>query len=160
MLTTSCKSARRCSAFSALALFSATLAVSAQQPPKSADNSRLIDTAKVWIAVKYFHPYLAYKPIDWDRALVNALPAIRAAKTGEEYATALQSMLDVLHDPLTRVDRKGDAGPPVTAAPVRNRIWIHHGFPPESGGNGTPFYTAFECCQTGTDERVTIPVSD
>jgi predicted secreted protein len=32
---------------------------------------RLVGLAKVWGAVKYFHPSLAYREIDWDKALVR-----------------------------------------------------------------------------------------
>jgi C-terminal processing protease CtpA/Prc len=89
------------------------------------------------------------------------VPAIRAAKTSNEYASALQSMLDVLQDPRTRVLRKGDVGSPVLAKTIRNRIWIHHGFPPEAGLNPGLFYTAFECCgDTDGRDGVTIPVSN
>lgn len=71
------------------------------QPQATSDADRLIATGKLWTTVKYFHPYLAYRDIDWDKALVDALPNIRAAKNSAEYARALRSMLDVLHDPAT-----------------------------------------------------------
>ncbi|MGA8028346.1 MAG: S41 family peptidase [Bryobacteraceae bacterium] len=84
----------------ALALLAGQLAF-AQQPPNESD--RLITAGKVWVTVKYFHPYLAYRDIDWDKALVDALPKIRAAGTSVEYRAAIQSMLDALHDPQTYV---------------------------------------------------------
>jgi C-terminal processing protease CtpA/Prc len=83
--------------------------------PASAANSpaaeteridRLAQLCKVWGAVRHLHPYLAYKDIDWDAALIHALPRVRAAKTADEYATAVQSMLDALGDPVTRVVRQ------------------------------------------------------
>lgn len=46
---------------------------------------RLVGLAKVWGVVKYFHPYLAYREIDWDSALVDAIPRVNAAKTAKEY---------------------------------------------------------------------------
>lgn len=158
-MTTSCKSARRHSAFCSLtaALFLAVVSAAAQQSAALPESTRLIDTAKVWIAVKYFHPFLAYKQIDWDKALVDALPAIRAAKTTEEYAAALQSMLDVLHDPVTRVLRNGDVGPRPVIGQIQYRIWIHNGLPPESGFKKPfPFYTAFQCCLDAGSEGVAI----
>jgi hypothetical protein len=57
----------------------------------------------LWVTVKYFHPYLAYRDIDWDAALVSAIPKVNAASNSEEYAAAIQGMLDTLEDPLTRV---------------------------------------------------------
>ncbi|HWM93966.1 MAG TPA: S41 family peptidase [Thermoanaerobaculia bacterium] len=64
---------------------------------------RLVHVSKLWGTVRYLHPYLAYKEIDWDAALVAAIPRVREAKTVEEYRAAVQSMLDALGDPVTRV---------------------------------------------------------
>ena len=61
---------------------------------------------KLWGKVKYFHPALAERPeIDWDAALVGAIPRVRTAKTSDEFAAAVQSMLAVLDDPQTMVSR-------------------------------------------------------
>jgi C-terminal processing protease CtpA/Prc len=57
----------------------------------------------LWGAIKYFHPYLAYKDIDWDSALVKAIPQVRAARTPNEYRQAISNFLQVLNDPVTRV---------------------------------------------------------
>ncbi len=75
--------------------------------PQPAETERLLATGKLWVTVKYFHPYLAYRRIDWDQALVDALPKIRSAGNAAEYRAAIQSMLDALHDPATytRLDR-------------------------------------------------------
>ena len=155
------QSARQRSALCALliALFAAA-PFGAQEPSKSPDNSRLIEAAKVWIAVKYFHPYLAYKPIDWDKALVNALPVIRAAKTSDEYASALESMLMAVHDPDTRVlrqDEGADLRWKETAA-----IAIHYGLPSEAGIDNGTFYSAFAIRQPAKNEvrDIAIPLSD
>jgi C-terminal processing protease CtpA/Prc len=65
---------------------------------------RLVSLCKLWGAVKYFHPYLAYRDdIDWDAALVSAIPQVIAAKSAGEYVASIQSMLRVLGDPATRV---------------------------------------------------------
>jgi C-terminal processing protease CtpA/Prc len=63
---------------------------------------RLADVGRLWGFVKFAHPALAYRDIDWDQALVRALPAIRAARSAEDYAAAINSMLAALNDPLTR----------------------------------------------------------
>jgi Peptidase family S41 len=68
---------------------------------------RLVALCKLWAAVKYFHPYLAYRQdIDWDKALVTAIPKVRGAKTANEYAEAVEGMLNALGDPVTRVISK------------------------------------------------------
>ena len=76
---------------------------------------RIAQAGRLWGFVRYLHPYLAYRDIDWDAALVQALPGIRDAKTREEYAAAVQSMLAALGDPATRVlplEKEPPADPP------------------------------------------------
>ena len=84
--------------------FLAASSLFSQQLP--GENDRLIAIAKLWVTVHYFHPYLAYREIDWDKALVDALPKIRAAGSKSEYASSIQSMLDALKDPLTYVSEE------------------------------------------------------
>jgi C-terminal processing protease CtpA/Prc len=78
--------------------------------PKSAASAdevrvaRLAGLAKVWGAVKYFHPYLAYREIDWDKALIETLPKVSAAETPQEYEAAVNAMLAVLEDKGTRAE--------------------------------------------------------
>jgi C-terminal processing protease CtpA/Prc len=63
---------------------------------------RLQGLAKLWGAIKYFHPYLAYKDIDWDKALIETIPKVEAANTKEEYQAAIDFLLSFLHDPITQ----------------------------------------------------------
>lgn len=85
-----------------LALLTAALAV-AQAPPPAERLERLAAFGKLWAAVKYFHPWLAHKPLDWDAALLENLPRAASAAGPSEYAAAVQSMLAALGDPATRV---------------------------------------------------------
>lgn len=62
---------------------------------------RLAGLGRVWGAVKFFHPFLAYRPIDWDGALVRAIPKVKAARTPDEYRAAVDGMLQALEDPAT-----------------------------------------------------------
>lgn len=77
------------------------------EPPQTSEPERierLAGACRLWGAVKYFHPYLAYREdIDWDAALVAVIPMINAARNAQEYAAAVQTMLDPLGDPVTRV---------------------------------------------------------
>jgi C-terminal processing protease CtpA/Prc len=66
--------------------------------------ARLVGLAKVWGTVKYFHPFLAYRDIDWDKALVEAIPRVNSAKTSQDYEAAINQMLAVLNDKSTRAD--------------------------------------------------------
>ena len=69
---------------------------------------RLAALGRVWGAAKFFHPYLAYKDIDWDGALIKAIPEVKAARTPEQYHRAMSNMLQVLNDPATMVDSVKD----------------------------------------------------
>ncbi|HMB30029.1 MAG TPA: hypothetical protein VKS99_18100, partial [Blastocatellia bacterium] len=48
-------------------------------------TERLAGLGRLWGAVKFFHPYLAYREIDWDGALIKAIPQVKAARTPGEY---------------------------------------------------------------------------
>jgi len=109
-----------------------TLCVSAQaQQPNStplhsaredARIARLVGLAKVWGAVKYFHPFLAYREIDWDKALIETIPKVTAAATPQEYQAAINQMLAVLGDKSTRAEiesQKKSGSPLQTNAAVR-----------------------------------------
>jgi hypothetical protein len=82
---------------------------------------RLVALCKLWGAVKYFHPYLAYREnIDWDKALADASSKVSAARNADQYASAVQSMLDTLGDPLTRVVSKVPEGEPSPHFSLKN----------------------------------------
>jgi C-terminal processing protease CtpA/Prc len=81
------------------------------QTPDDARIARLAGLAKVWGTVKYFHPYLAYRAIDWDKALVDTIPRVNSAKTPQEYEAAINQMLAVLNDKSTRAEIEADTKP-------------------------------------------------
>jgi C-terminal processing protease CtpA/Prc len=66
-------------------------------------TERLVTLARVWAAVKYLDPVMLQKNIDWDGALVRAIPQVRMAKTDDEFARAVGSMLKELDDSATVV---------------------------------------------------------
>jgi C-terminal processing protease CtpA/Prc len=67
--------------------------------------SRLVRLAKVWASIRWLHPYLFDRAVDWDGALVRVLPKIDATRSANDYAAAVEEMLAVLHDPLTHTAR-------------------------------------------------------
>ena len=95
--------------------------------------------------MKYFAPALAYRAVDWDQALVDALPKIRAAQTPTQYESAVRSMMHVLD------------GAPAEHGPGQ-RVWIHHGLPPETDSDASPFYSAFLYKPGDADEDVSVPM--
>ncbi len=101
----------------ALALSLLLTSAASAAEPASPHIDRLTRVGKLWGMVRYLHPYLAYKDIDWDAALVAAIPRVREAKTTAEYKAAVQGMLDALGDPATRVVEK-DAPAPAAPKPA------------------------------------------
>jgi len=67
-------------------------------------TERLAGLGRLWGAVKFFHPYLAYREIDWDGALIKAIPQVKAARTPGEYRQAISTMLLALGDPVTTAE--------------------------------------------------------
>jgi len=94
------------------------------QNREDARVARLAGLAKVWGTVKYFHPDLAYREIDWDKALIETIPKVSAATTSQEYQAALNQMLAVLNDKSTRAElvaetKPATPAPAASAKPVR-----------------------------------------
>jgi C-terminal processing protease CtpA/Prc len=104
----------------------------AQEGPRPLLTERLAGLGRVWGAVKFFHPFLAYKAIDWDGALVHAIPKVKAARTPEEYRASIDSMLQALDDPATTADLAVTAGssssppPPPMGEPTYFRVVEDH----------------------------------
>ena len=70
---------------------------------------RLLSLCKLWGQVKYFHPSLAYRTdIDWDKALVEAIPQVSNAKSSSDYKLALQNLLNLLGDPLNKISGESE----------------------------------------------------
>ena len=133
--------------FTLAAVLAATLsAAMAGAEDLPAETDRLVATGRLWVTVEYFHPYLAYRNIDWDQALLSALPQIRAAKTREQYETAVRSMMKTLES--TPEPSVGDG----------QRVWVHHGLPPETGGPSSHFYSAFLYKPGTAREEASVPM--
>jgi C-terminal processing protease CtpA/Prc len=84
--------------------------------PKAPHIDRLARVGRLWGTVRYLHPYVAYRDVDWDAALVATIPKVREAKSAGEYRNAVQGMLDALGDPVTRVVESTPPAPASTEA--------------------------------------------
>lgn len=62
-----------------------------------------VDAARLWSAAKYTHPALADGRIDWDRALVDAMPGLRAAGDLPASRDAVARLMAPLADPSLRI---------------------------------------------------------
>jgi C-terminal processing protease CtpA/Prc len=71
--------------------------------PDSVRIERLAGLCELWGVIKYFHPYLAYKDIDWDEALIKTIPRVNKAETADDYKQAIRYMLSFLQDPNTYI---------------------------------------------------------
>jgi hypothetical protein len=83
---------------------------------ESDQATRLAGLARVWGQVKYVHPAMAPSHIDWDAALVRAIPVVEHARSDQQYREAIQGLLDELHDPFTRVIEKEALAPAASLA--------------------------------------------
>ena len=97
--------------------------VAAAPPPEAVPVpphvQRIADAARLWSRVQWVHPGLADGRIDWDRALLDAMPAIAEAGNDASRAAALRQVLEPLKDPAVRVGPapaptyvQATAGPP------------------------------------------------
>jgi C-terminal processing protease CtpA/Prc len=86
--------------------------------------TRLAGLARVWGQVKYVHPAMATSQLDWDAALIRAIPAVENAGTERDYRRAIAGLLAELRDPVTRVIEKEVSDPAASApsAPLAARL--------------------------------------
>jgi C-terminal processing protease CtpA/Prc len=89
---------------------------------------RLATLGRVWGLVKFAHPYLGYRNIDWDAAAVRAIPDARDAQSPERFAAVVDEMLSALGDPDTRViaDCVGSAAAPRARAAAEGALIVTH----------------------------------
>src|SRR5258708_22054018 len=80
------------------------LCVSASAQMQGTDA--LVKLCDVWSTVKFHDPQLMLRQVDWDGALVRAIPKAREAQTTEQLAGVIGSMLGELSDPASRVYRQ------------------------------------------------------
>lgn len=93
--------------------------VLAQSPTYTPDQiERVAKLAELYGHVKFFHPYLGYKPINWDSAFAATAPLVANAKTDEETVTAIRQLLAVLNDAATTVQRTTKPAATTTVTPA------------------------------------------
>ena len=87
--------------------------------PPDVTPERLAALGRVWVTAKFAHPRVALTDRDWDRALADAWPAVKAATSDESFANAINAMLATLDDPVTRVDKPHSRAPTPGIASVK-----------------------------------------
>lgn len=73
---------------------------------------RLIGLARIWAEVKFFHPAMFQRAIDWDGALIRALPEVEAATDAASYRAAIAHLLAAVGDPRTSAEGEARSAPP------------------------------------------------
>ncbi|NUM81214.1 hypothetical protein HUU42_10445 [bacterium] len=111
---------------------------------------RLADVAYIWGAIKYFHPYLSHKSVDWDSALVSAIPKVDSAKNRDDYQKAVEHLLSFLNDPNTAVYRKKNPVPLSSNRSMKPQPYVE--WTPDSTAiviaNDWVYFTGFGASQT------------
>jgi len=84
---------------------------------------RLVNLGRLWSTVKTFHPALFTTDIDWDAALIEAVPRVRSAQEKEQYAAVVVVMRARRGGPggthLVTEPEKPSTPVPPSAEPVR-----------------------------------------
>ena len=86
----------------------------ATQTPLLSRTDALVELCHVWATVELLDPQLMEREVDWDGALVRAIPKVREVRSRDELAREIGSMLAELGDPVTRVSRRGEREAAVT----------------------------------------------
>ncbi|MBN2265745.1 MAG: hypothetical protein JW775_08030, partial [Candidatus Aminicenantes bacterium] len=125
---------KRAAALAVILLWGISLHVMAEAPGtlNEVQVRRLAAVGRLWGAVRLFHPWLAEGKIDWDQALIQAIPRVKAASTPEEFRAAVDFLLSFLNDPAshTRIleEKPGSpeppAGSPATTVVPPTLEWI------------------------------------
>ena len=91
---------------------------------------RLISVFKIWAVFQYFFPYRDLMTVDWDEALLQAIPKVIDATNALEYHLAVAEMVAVTGDTHAQVSSSileqffGAAHPAVRVRPVEGQVVV------------------------------------
>ncbi|MFM9864469.1 MAG: S41 family peptidase [Micropepsaceae bacterium] len=94
--------------------------------PSAREVQRLEDLGRIWIYADLFDPYLGASGAEWDQALIEAIPAARAAQDDAALTAAINAMLRRSGDPAARVVATDPSATTPLPPPVRKErgTWI------------------------------------
>jgi C-terminal processing protease CtpA/Prc len=90
-----------------------------QPAPDASRIERLASLIRVWGTIRFFHPWIASRPIEWDPAFIAAVPQVEKAASRNDFARAISGMLATLRDSETLVLADGAPEPLPTACQCR-----------------------------------------
>jgi hypothetical protein len=96
--------------------------------PGAGRIERLASLIRLWGTIRFFHPYVASKPTDWDSAFINAVQPAENVASRTDFALAISGKLARLDDSETRVF--ADDAPELLPIACQCREIIRSGFPP------------------------------
>lgn len=97
--------------------------VFAQASLDSVQVERVATLGELWTTIKYFHPQLAYRDLNWDSALVDVMPRVLTATDSAAYRQAVEDMLAAVGDPATRIVSAQPVADPPPAELVPMTRW-------------------------------------
>lgn len=71
--------------------------------PAQAGEHDVLALARLWSEVRVIHPALADGAVDWDRALVTALPHLKGEDSEASLRAAAATLMEPLHDTALRI---------------------------------------------------------
>ena len=82
------------------------------KPDEKGRYERVAALGKLWTFIKYLDPRVTSDVMDWDVALLAAIPKASSAVSDKEFAVAVADMLKTLADPATRLLTSEELEPP------------------------------------------------
>src|SRR6185312_8663519 len=67
-----------------------------ESAPDASRIERLASLIRLWGTIRFFHPWIASRPIDWDAAFIAAVPLAERAASQNDFARAISGMLATL----------------------------------------------------------------
>jgi C-terminal processing protease CtpA/Prc len=114
---------------------------------------RLVGLCRVWGAVKYIHPFLAYKHVDWDQTLLDVIYRVNEAQSTADFKNGINQLLLALGDKNTRCVEVQEL--------QQQHHLLHHHFhtAPAGDKSSTPAATSSTPAPAATTPTPTTPVT-
>jgi C-terminal processing protease CtpA/Prc len=109
----------RIAAAAALLACAATAAPAQTRAPP--ETQRLAELGRLWVYFEFFNAYPDASGAAWDAALIEAIPAVRRARSEAQYVEALNALLRRTGDPSARIlTEEGESRPETTPTRVQD----------------------------------------
>ncbi len=110
--------------------------------PGASRIERLASLIRLWGTIRFFHPFVASKPIGWDSAFIAAVPLAEKAAPRDDFVRAVSGMPAALDDSETRV--LADNAPESLPIACQCREIVRSGFIGAGPSSGGDYYADWE----------------